>query len=271
MNLINHGAEAPKQFQIGIGIRGISALAAVIVISGCIKSAENSESTALLQYSIQSVSYQQSYGDSVRVEESEDEFVICSPCPAPTQLERLPKHTPISIRLTAPLSSPSPPASPPLDVRGNSSNRKPSPDATIPNIASPVQEKSSKDIRDIEDKNEKTTSSLEPVETSACRNLSVYFDLGSSFVKPEEQIRIEELVKQITTKDGLLVKGYTCDIGDKKFNDRLALDRAKAVADVLEGAGVHPLIVFGEGKCCYVSDDKVLNRRVEILCATNSR
>jgi len=63
------------------------------------------------------------------------------------------------------------------------------------------------------------------------------------------------------------VKGYTCDIGGKKFNDRLAMDRARAVAGIIEKNGITPVAVSGECKCCYVSEDKALNRRVEILSA----
>ena len=66
---------------------------------------------------------------------------------------------------------------------------------------------------------------------------------------------------------GVQVKGYTCDIGGKKFNDRLAMDRAKAVVEIIEKNGITPVAVAGEGKCCYVSENKSLNRRVEILCA----
>jgi outer membrane protein OmpA-like peptidoglycan-associated protein len=63
----------------------------------------------------------------------------------------------------------------------------------------------------------------------------------------------------------LSVKGYTCEIGSKQYNDKLAVRRAKAVARVLEEEGIHLSEVSGEGKCCYVSKELSKNRRSEVL------
>lgn len=62
------------------------------------------------------------------------------------------------------------------------------------------------------------------------------------------------------------VDGYTCKLGSKKHNDKLAVKRAKAVADALKRQGIAVAKVSGEGVCCYV-DEKHLepNRRVEIF------
>lgn len=63
---------------------------------------------------------------------------------------------------------------------------------------------------------------------------------------------------------GIRVKGFTCDLGPKGYNDRLAMKRALAVASLLGKAGVKIEDVSGEGKCCYVPGARRLSRRVEI-------
>ena len=63
---------------------------------------------------------------------------------------------------------------------------------------------------------------------------------------------------------GVEVTGYTCELGSKEHNDRLALSRAEAVENILETNGIKPAAVSGEGKCCYISGNKEINRRAEI-------
>jgi len=75
----------------------------------------------------------------------------------------------------------------------------------------------------------------------------------------------QELTKQNKT---VIVDGYTCDIGDKHYNDLLARKRARNVASYLKTTGsIQPSSVTGQGKCCYATGDpgtKHLNRRVEV-------
>lgn len=93
----------------------------------------------------------------------------------------------------------------------------------------------------------------------------VYFDFNSAALKDSEKDKINQTISPNTKVD--TVTGYTCDIGTKKYNDMLALKRARTVSSYLKEKGVIPLKVEGKGKCCYVSEEerlKNLNRRAEI-------
>lgn len=211
-------------------------------------------------YAIGSVEYRHDYGDAVRVAGSHDEFVICGMCPKPSVLERELKPVPIALKLTAPAA---PVAVPPVQRV-----------LSQPIEHSPASVSTTETLKTEEGGSEGSPASVEQVlydpkadKHMVCREMSVYFELGSSRVRDEDRSKIEDFTKSPTGEAGVLVKGYTCDIGGKKFNDRLAIDRARAVADILEKSGVTPVMVSGEGKCCYVSEDKALNRRVEIRCS----
>jgi len=87
---------------------------------------------------------------------------------------------------------------------------------------------------------------------------TVYFDFDSFELKSEEKKKLDSLSRDINYR----VTGYTCDIGEKSYNDRLALKRARAVKDYL---GDIVKEVDGKGKCCYVDlRERWRNRRVEI-------
>ncbi|MEM3793357.1 MAG: OmpA family protein [Candidatus Bathyarchaeia archaeon] len=85
----------------------------------------------------------------------------------------------------------------------------------------------------------------------------VYFDFDSARINPAEASKLEPLRGK---KGKFTITGYTCDIGTKAYNDRLALRRAEAVRNFL---GVDAEVA-GRGKCCYVSADRRKNRRAEI-------
>lgn len=86
----------------------------------------------------------------------------------------------------------------------------------------------------------------------------VFFEFDSDVLKPSEKIKLDSLSKDIHYR----VTGYTCDIGGKEYNDRLALRRAEAVRNYL---GDIVKEVVGRGKCCYLDPvDKSKNRRAEI-------
>ena len=102
--------------------------------------------------------------------------------------------------------------------------------------------------------------------------VTVLFDFNSSLVKQTERAKLSTFIE--TNKEPLkqsnttvTVEGYTCDLGDKLINNRLAKRRAANVASYLAKAGIHPSKVTGSGKCCYVTKDhnkRYLNRRVEV-------
>jgi len=101
-----------------------------------------------------------------------------------------------------------------------------------------------------------------PSRTSPGRT-TVYFDLDSAVLKDPERNKIDRAVPHGGRVDA--VTGYTCDLGSQEYNDRLALKRAESVSSYLKGKEVIPLQVEGKGKCCYVSEERELNRRVEII------
>jgi outer membrane protein OmpA-like peptidoglycan-associated protein len=85
----------------------------------------------------------------------------------------------------------------------------------------------------------------------------VYFDFDSFKLKPSEKAKLETLPRGLRYE----ITGYTCDIGPKDYNDRLALKRAESVKGYLGVSGE----VRGKGKRCYVDlKDRSKNRRVEI-------
>ncbi len=98
--------------------------------------------------------------------------------------------------------------------------------------------------------------------------LTLHFDFDDYTVRPAELEKLRDFVKEIDLKtvEKIELNGYTCDIGTKAYNDRLALNRALSVKKALEGLGIPAslITVSGEGKCCYVSKKRPLNRRVEI-------
>ncbi|MDK2792866.1 MAG: hypothetical protein PWQ25_1729 [Deferribacteres bacterium] len=96
---------------------------------------------------------------------------------------------------------------------------------------------------------------------------NIYFDFDKYNIKPEEQRKLQEIIKILKSKYSnkiIKVIGYTDWFGAEKYNDELARNRAYQVALYLwkSGLTVKP---EGRGKCCYVSDNPALNRRVEII------
>ena len=63
------------------------------------------------------------------------------------------------------------------------------------------------------------------------------------------------------------ITGYTDSIGSKRYNDALALKRAKAAERYLNVK----VELNGLGKCCYVSKTAKLNRRVKIIFKRDKR
>ena len=96
------------------------------------------------------------------------------------------------------------------------------------------------------------------------RTETVLFAFDSAQLSRHERERITELVKGLPTTSTFDLTGYTCTIGTDAYNDRLALNRAQQVAAFLTTGGLTVGGDTGKGKCCPVSTDKRLNRRVEI-------
>ena len=99
--------------------------------------------------------------------------------------------------------------------------------------------------------------------------ITLYFDFDDYRLRPEEFNRLKELVRSLSPAkfEKVELTGYTCDIGTKTYNDRLAFNRALSVKEALERLGITDgsIEVSGKGKCCYISNVRSRNRRVEVI------
>jgi outer membrane protein OmpA-like peptidoglycan-associated protein len=225
-------------------------------------------------YAIGSIEYEHSYGDAVRAAGAENEFVICETCPKPSGLERLPAPVPVVIRFSAPPSTKAVISAPVTVSTGTQGDLSQSMERS--EAAGSVADKVKKGkVENSGLQSAVTPASLvdadqekaagDSAKDKGCQTTTIYFSLNSSVVGRDEQRIIIESLDAFAGKN-VEILGYTCDLGSKSHNDKLALARAKALAKVLEEKGMKPLAVSGEGKCCYVSEDRRLNRRAEIRC-----
>ncbi len=209
------------------------------------KSAPREDHTPLSTYEI---NYQSYYGDAVR-EAAADVYVICADCPRSSELHRTLKEIPLVINLGS---------DPTKWLHYRTHRLIPVSAAPVPTaVEKPVEQAPSYQVNELKkDKRE---------ATSDCSDMTVYFEFNSSAVSPEERKKLIEEIPGLKRSD-ITLAGYTCDIGGQQYNDRLALARARSVEAILEEHNVIPVKVYGKGKCCYVSESKPKNRRVEVIC-----
>jgi len=94
---------------------------------------------------------------------------------------------------------------------------------------------------------------------------TIHFGFDSAHVKDKRNLSLlATSLKTNPTVTAIRIKGFTCDIGTKEYNDRLAMRRAVAVGSLLGKTGLRINEVSGEGKCCYVPGPRNISRRVEI-------
>jgi len=105
-----------------------------------------------------------------------------------------------------------------------------------------------------------TTSSVATSPHPSTQVSIVQFDFNQS------DMRTGEINKVDTWPFGtsVTVTGFTCDLGNEQHNLALSFRRAQTVAKLLVRRGVEVKLVEGKGECCPISDEKSLNRRVEI-------
>ncbi len=242
-----------------------------ILISACAKKpVENLPSVTRPEIGLKAKKkqYTYDYGDTVKDVSTVDVFVVCCDCNIP-QLARATEtpaitmsfsKDPAPVKLVSALtdttliqSMPSVPPSPPEGEQVSAANDKGTePEKERAAAKEPEQPALLQERKDVN-----------PV----CLLAKVQFDLGDATIKPAEQQKLKDKVVASLkdVKDPVLqIHGYTCDLGTKKYNDKLAVDRAKAVAVFLESNGIKPVMVTGEGKCCYVSKEPQKNRRAVI-------
>lgn len=101
----------------------------------------------------------------------------------------------------------------------------------------------------------------------ACVNCflgTVQFQFDSAVLTQKEKAKLDELVRDVSAGLDVNLDGYTCDLGSASHNLSLSLRRAKEVASYLRGKNISVGNIEGKGKCCPVSENRQLNRRVEI-------
>jgi len=97
----------------------------------------------------------------------------------------------------------------------------------------------------------------------SCEKNIVFFPLNVSLISNSEKDQIKQFINCIKGKE-VKVTGYTCKIGGKFYNDKLAKARALNVAGYLQQKGVVVKEIIGKGQQDYISGVDHVNRRVEI-------
>ena len=97
----------------------------------------------------------------------------------------------------------------------------------------------------------------------SCKKNIVFFPLNKSQISNSEKDQINQFINCIKGRE-VRVTGYTCKIGRKFYNDKLATERALNVAEYLRQEGVLVKEIIGKGQQDYISGVDHVNRRVEI-------
>ena len=118
----------------------------------------------------------------------------------------------------------------------------------------------------------------EPARTiTTSRTISVPFKFASATLTVHAEKIIRNAFPQLGAVNSILVIGRTDDLGTQAFNDRLAKQRAEAVAETLKRLGVQGDIeIRSQGKCCYTTtnrseESRAKNRRVDLQISTTQK
>ncbi len=102
----------------------------------------------------------------------------------------------------------------------------------------------------------------------------IHFDFDKYNIKKEYKPILNEVVKTLKQNPyvELVIEGYTDNIGPKKYNDKLALKRARSVKNYLVKHGIpaEKIKIVGIGKDRYIATNRtsvgrLTNRRVEFI------
>ena len=121
-----------------------------------------------------------------------------------------------------------------------------------------------------------------PIHREITLGADALFDFAKYNLKPSGMAALDQLLRdlrspEVQSLNCIQITGYTDSIGSQAFNDRLADNRARTVADYLVQGGIPSSIVTatGKGLCCYVApntfpdgrdnpEGRAKNRRVEV-------
>ena len=121
------------------------------------------------------------------------------------------------------------------------------------------------------------TSKPKPVPVKTTRTVSVPFQLASARVNRQAESILRSTFAHKDAGDSILIEGRTDDLGSQSFNDRLARNRAEAVAAFIKQLGVTGVVTIqSQGKCCYLTanrteEARVRNRRVDLQISTTQK
>lgn len=118
--------------------------------------------------------------------------------------------------------------------------------------------------------NDAVPLSAERPVTDTCVPYVVNFKWASLWVSPRTARELVSSLKNCGANK-VVVTGFTCDLGSKVVNDRMAIGRAEEVARILRKAGFEVIAVSGAGKSDYVGsnpDHRNENRRVVVTLAS---
>ena len=97
----------------------------------------------------------------------------------------------------------------------------------------------------------------------SCKKNIVFFPLNGSRISNSQMDQIKQFINCLKGKE-VKVTGFTCKLGRKLYNDKLAKARALNVAEYLRQEGVVVKEIIGKGQQDYISSVNHINRRVEI-------
>ena len=101
------------------------------------------------------------------------------------------------------------------------------------------------------------------INHASCKKDIVFFPFDKFQVGDSERDQIKQFIDCIKGRE-VKVTGYTCRIGSKSHNDKLARARAGSVAEYLRQEGAVVKEITGKGQQEYISGVEHINRRVEI-------
>ncbi len=166
-----------------------------------------------------------SYSLEAVVAKEDDQFVVCSNCPD-NRLSRVPMTPKLALRLTTPLN---------------------------PDVPARLETQ------------QQVQSTKAQADGTQVRLVPIQFDFDSAMLSRAEREKLNGLLANSPRSSTFDVTGFACTIGRSDYNEELSIRRANYVAEIIKINGLNVGIVVGKGKCCPVSNEKRLNRRVEIL------
>lgn len=105
---------------------------------------------------------------------------------------------------------------------------------------------------------------------------NVLFDFSRKELNVEGRERVKQIASSLSADRStrVVLEGHTDDVGSESFNQKLGLDRARAVQSELESLGISPerlsSVSFGESRpvdSAKTTEARAKNRRVEVKAA----